>query len=190
MTIHRIIPDTKETALSLVFGHEIESNDVSDFAVGQKQIDWKSFELEWNLKSERSTGEFTKNDFILIIGVGVNIALNEKAKTVLESVFKNDAEFLPINVKGDNERYYLLNVLNVVDDALDLKHCEFRIRSNGEMGSIKTAVFDENKIPDNRIFITPYKSTSAMFKGKLLMDTCNKYGLTGLDFRSVLSTST
>ncbi len=184
MKIYRVVPDTNETALSLVFGHDLEDNEVSDFSVGQSQIDWKPFELEWNLKNGRSIDQFTRNDFILIIGVGVNIALNEKAKTIFEPVFKNDAELLPINVKGDSEKYYLLNILNVVD-ALAIDQCEFRIRHNGEMGAIKKAIFDENKAPDNRIFITPYQTTKAMFKGELLKDICKEHSLTGLEFKEV-----
>jgi hypothetical protein len=181
MTIYKIQPSTDVDKAGLAFTEELDGK--SYFFEGKAQANWQELTLSWN-EHDRDISKLEKQDFTLIIGAGVNIVLNDKAKVALESVFNTDVEYLPVNVEGDADSYYLLNVLNVLENALALDKCEFRIRRNGEVGAVKNAVFDEANSPDNRIFIAPQKTTTAMFKGELLKELCIEHGLTGLEFHA------
>ncbi len=188
MSIYVVLPETDKKSASLIFGRELNAGE-SYFFNGQPQQGWRPLTLEWNLERSAPSEELQKSDFSLIIGAGVNIVLNDKAKVALDPVLGDDVEYLSVNIKGEKGNYYLLNVLHVVDNALALDKSEFRLRPNGEIGVIRKAVFDSRYIPDNRMFIYPQMASYAMFKGERFKDICIEHGLTGLEFEEALIAS-
>jgi len=147
---------------------------------GIKQPNWKLEKFEWHSKNNKYKNN---NDFIFVHNsVGVGVVINKKAKAILEPILKNDAEYLPIEIEGESNLFYLLNIIHIAEDAIDLDKSEFRTMRNGMQGSIKKTIFSENCIPENRAFVYPQSITRAMFRGELLKETCEKHQLIGLMF--------
>jgi len=147
---------------------------------GKPQNNWMSVKFEWHSKDDKYRNP---NDFIFVHnGIGLGIVLNEKAKNVLEPVLKDDAEYLPVEVVGDTHSYYLLNIINIVKDALNLEQCQFHTLRSGAFGEITKTVFAENNIPENRAFVYPQSIKLPLFKGELLKNIYEEHQLTGLDF--------
>lgn len=112
----------------------------------------------------------------------MDIAVNEKAKNVFSKAFKNNIEFLPIEVIDESEKWYLINVLNMVSAALDKNKSEYKIKKDGKQGRLIKPVFISNNIPDNSIFIFPEAPSTLMTKGSYFEEVIKENSLTGLSF--------
>ncbi|WP_444994746.1 imm11 family protein [Aliikangiella sp. IMCC44359] len=188
--IYSIWPYADETIASLVFTRDLEAGENYLFR-GEKQTNWEPITFAWSSTFKKlPQDELTKHDFTMIVGAGFNTVLNERAKAVLEPLLKDDAQYLPVNIDGETDRYYLLNITNVIEGALVPEQSEYRIRKNGEVGLLKTAVYDESKFPENRIFTTPESSNSAFVIGNWFIDVCKEHGLKGLEFQEEKAATT
>ena len=180
MTIYNIDPE--EDKATLVNFHDLTTLDEFEpFRFrGEKQHHWVTAKFKWHSANDKYRNS---NDFIFVHNaVGVGVVITEKVKTILEPVLKDDAEYLPIEIDGEELPFYLLNVTHIVQDALDLEKSKFMIRPNGERGVLKNAVFNESVIPDDRAFVYPENMGMSLFRGELLKGICKKYNLTGLNF--------
>lgn len=174
MTIYKVLAND-EKLRSLIHSKKKES--WSDYYFdGKTQKNWTPIIFKWH------SDKLEIGDFTLVHDAGLNLAVNERTKKILESILGSDVEYLLINIENHNEPWFLVNVTHIIDNALDLKNSEFRIMRSGQIGAIKKAFFDKKNIPDNRAFIYPQSTNSFMFKGELLKEICAKHELKGLGF--------
>ncbi|MBI3900500.1 MAG: hypothetical protein HY308_19765 [Gammaproteobacteria bacterium] len=164
----------------LVFAREQDASN-SRFR-GMPKKNWKPIQFVWCPDDNQKRKDLVINDFVLVIGAGVDIALNKRAKTILEPALSGDAEYLPIEVVGEGtDPWYLLNVTNRIDDAISLEKSDYMELSNGKR-ILTRPTFIEKKIPDNRIFVYPHAYQRAVVKGELLKELVSAHKLTGLNF--------
>ena len=119
---------------------------------------------------------------MLIVGAGINIILNEKAKLILESNLKLEAQFLPVEILGDNDSsWYLLNVVNKVDNAISELKSKYIDLPTGKR-ILQKPVFKDDALPNDMAFVIPPAYHHLYVKGEFLRNLVNKHGLTGLNF--------
>ncbi|MBI3898059.1 MAG: hypothetical protein HY308_07155 [Gammaproteobacteria bacterium] len=166
----------------LVFVRDEDARD-SRFK-GQSKTAWKPVQFEWCLEENQKRKNLVINDFVLVTGAGVDIALNEKAKRILELALGADAEYLPIRVVGEeSESWYLLNIIHRVDNAVDLEKSHYMELSTGKR-LLRRPVFIERNIPDNRVFVYPKTYIEPMVKGEFLKELVAAHNLRGLNFQT------
>ena len=76
--------------------------------------------------------------------------VSERAKLLLEPLWGNSVEFLPASYK--NEKWYVLNVINVMD-VVDKEKSRFKIYKSGKVGFITHAYIDLQGVDVPDIFI-------------------------------------
>jgi len=182
MTIYTALPYPDDKYASLVFERKLKDLESYRF-FGKPVNNWKPIKFKWFLKEGQQQASLVYSDIVLVYGAGLDIAVNEKAKNILCDLFGESVQFLPINVAGESHCWYLVNVLNVIPDALDLDKSEFRTRKDGSKGRLIKKVFYEKNIPENSVFVFPESPFSLMIRGEFLEKTLNEYSLTGLNFK-------
>ncbi len=90
---------------------------------------------------------------------------------------------MPIQILQESIELYLINVINLIDGALNQKESEFKTRSNGGRGRLATAIFAEENIPPDTIFSFPESPRSIMCSGEKLRNLIADHNLTGLEFK-------
>ncbi|MBI3898828.1 MAG: hypothetical protein HY308_11090 [Gammaproteobacteria bacterium] len=184
MTVYLLDTVTNDTKLGkLVFAHEIKPDDDSHQFKGQSKKDnWKPLQFSWRLKPNQKRQNLTINDFVLVFGAGNYIALNEKAKTVLEPALDGDAEYLPIEIKDEqSDRWYLINVIHRLDNVVDYEKSHYMDLVDGSR-ILQRPVFIERNIPNDRVFVYPNTYNRPIAKGEFLKELVAAHKLTGLNF--------
>ncbi|MBI3900501.1 MAG: hypothetical protein HY308_19770 [Gammaproteobacteria bacterium] len=168
---------------TLVFTKEYEEKNEPAYRFGgQPKTEWKPIRLQWFLRKNQKRKNLIIGDFVLVFGAGVNVALNEKAKKVLEPVLGNDAQFLPVEVVGEEtDAWYLLNVVNRIDNSVSVEKSHY-IELPGGKRVLQRPVFNEQSIPENRVFVYPNAYISAIVRGERLKELVVTHKLTGLKF--------
>ncbi|MBI3898060.1 MAG: hypothetical protein HY308_07160 [Gammaproteobacteria bacterium] len=183
MTVYQLSTTTNDKKLgALVFAHENAPGEEAHVATGHMKENWKPMQFQWFLNKNQKRKNLVVNDFVLVFGTFVNIALNEKARKVLEPALGSDAEFLPIKLVGEeSEAWYLLNVVHRIDNAVSAEKSHYTELSTGKR-VLTRPVFVENNIPNDRIFVYPYAYHRAVIKGESLKSLVATHKLTGLLF--------
>ncbi len=88
------------------------------------------------------------------------LVCNERVRCLLDGY--GIGEFLPIQIKELNERWFILNPLDVID-CLDEKRSKIRYFRSGRVMGIEEYVFDKNKIKEALVFRIPQLVKSGVF---------------------------
>lgn len=130
-----------------------------------------------------------KGDFFHL---SCEIAMNQKAYSVLKEIMDASCELLPFTY--ENETYYAINVLNVID-CYDYKkgvydYLEDGTKSKNDIWSIKKYAFNPNNFNDKSLFKDDiFKVSTFTYEGflpnpeKEFKYLYEKHGLKGLTFR-------
>lgn len=168
---------------TLVYSEDLADSDNDCCFNGVKQgAGWKSPLFEWQSEVESSGKVREKGNFAYVFAGGLNLAADNKARELLEQQLGEDIEFLPLEIKDEEGKWFLLNVTHVVENALSLENSKFKIRGNGSLGRLTKAVFDAANIPDDRPFVYPQWINAFMFKGDKLKALVEDNDLVGLSF--------
>lgn len=187
MSIYRLSPKVGDEFAALVLASDLNSHDQFRFA-GKAADGWEPITLRWSEVGQRPSDELVTNDVVHVFGAAMDIAVNEKAKQRLQKVFQDQVEFLPVSVMGSGAvSWYLVNVLNIIEKALDERLSVFKKLRNGNLGPVKKAVFDVDCIPMNSIFVYPSTYMNFMFRGDELRESLQSLGLTGLDVQACVT---
>ena len=183
MTIYEIEAESNNgnfTYATLVFSNDLNETDNDCSFKGIRQgTEWISPEFEWQF-DDTSGKAREKANFSHVFAGGINIAADQTAKEALSLEFGEDIEFLPMNIKDENEDWFLINIVNDIPEALSLEHSKFKMRSNGTFGRLLKAVFDSSKIPEDRPFVYPQWVNAFMFKGEKLKTVLSEKKMTGV----------
>ncbi len=164
---------------SLVHNGEISSTkEFNDFGGVRQLPRWKSVAFRW--ESADVENRTPVGNFAYIFSGGINFAVDQKTKELLTSICENEIEFLPIEVLGDDDQWYMINIINVVEKALSLENSQFKIRPNGRFGRLTLPVFSDRNIPEESIFIYPQRMRDFMVKGEKLRKLIDGNDLTGV----------
>lgn len=115
--------------------------------VGKSKLkSWKAPRLKW------VADEFTSESDLMpdIAGFAGTLIVSEKAYHILKDLVVEQVEFLPTIGPGDADKWYVVNIVNVVDIMLKEKS-QYEIYSDGEVGNCTHAFLNEPP-PDNKIF--------------------------------------
>jgi hypothetical protein len=181
MTVFRVTPSLAEESASLVFTRELSDNESYRFHA--KPIDnWNPITLKWDSNGQAQESSLVHNDVVLIIGAGVDMAVNQKVKDCLFSLLSDYVQFLPVNVVGENEQWYLINITKVIHSAINQEQSKFRTLSNGQKGMLVKAVFNSKEIPRDIVFTFPENTRRFMSSGAMLANAVRDHNITGLEF--------
>jgi len=110
---------------------------------------------------------------------------NQMAYDIFYDLLKEDAEFLPVTIEGNN--YYLVNLTTFIDNQIiDENNSEKRFVDGHEMGAKKLA-FHHDQIPDELLlFKTHYDYGTTIFCGDRFKLLVEKHKLSGLLFSNEL----
>lgn len=183
MKIFQISAQTGEKYASFISTRDLKAHDEFSFD-GSPYENWNPISLKLNLESGRKKESLVFNDAIYVFDIGLNIAINKKAKDILinSGQFKGQAEFLSVDIAGDQNQWFLVNVINPVTQALDIEKSEFRKRRDGSDGGLRKAVFDHQQVTPNSLFTFPQSPWSFMVSDEGLKNLVDENGLTGFEF--------
>jgi len=187
MAIYKLSAQVDDDCGSLVLTTELSHFNEHRF-LGKPAENWKPIVLQWSV--DKCTGKPPSkiNDVVHVFGAGLDIAVNEKAKRVFEPILGDAAEFLPVTIIGDQENnWYIINIINVINNALDENKSEFKTLRSGERGPVKKAVFDDSKIPEGNIFVYPYTYSNLMLKGDSLKKSIESSAVSGAEFKRCIT---
>lgn len=128
------------------------------------------------------------------LGIGGAFAFDQKVYNHhrLRFFLELSGEIIP--VKGINQTYYILNVLNHFN-SLDPFQTEWHYFDNGEKDRVKKHVFDRNRMIESPVFKIPETYRIACLTTTGIKDpedelktVYEKSGLKGLDFTELYST--
>lgn len=168
---------------TLMFSKDLENteNDCNFKGVRQGER-WVSPEFEWQYENDISKGLRERANFAYVFSGGINLAADARTKAILSDQFGENLEFLPINIKDENNEWFLINIINVIEKALSLESSEFKLRSNGTFGRLTKAVFCLDNIPNNCPFVYRQWINAFMFKGEKFKKVLSDNKLKGLEF--------
>ena len=118
------------------------------------------------------------------IAVGI-VLFNQKAKDCLERVFGDYVEFVP--AKYQDDIYYILNVLNIID-GLNYEKSEFKKTRDGSPYSVNKFSFKPNIVKDVsifKVFLDGSIYSTDILVSQEVKDIVEANGLTGFSFEEV-----
>lgn len=105
--------------------------------------------------------------------------INLKTYNILkEHVPPNEAEFLPLFI--ENETYYIINLLILEKDILNIKKSKVKYYSNGRIMEITDFVFNKNTITTSMFRVS--ESTTNIFVNEFIKNEIDKHRLIGANF--------
>jgi len=189
MAIYKLSAQVDDDYGSLVLTTELSHFNEYRFS-GKPAGNWKPITLQWSVNKCTGKPPSKINDVVHVFGAGLDIAVNEKAKCIFAPALGDAAEFLPVTVIGDQENnWYIINVINVINNALDENKSKFKTLRSGERGPAKKVVFDDSNIPDNNVFVYPHTYSNLMLKGDLLKKSIEDSVITGVEFKKCITNS-
>jgi hypothetical protein len=164
---------------SLPFAQVVATDPPQAYAVlvglqGRRHPDWTPPTV---ILHKRSEGRFLKAVHMPALGYYA-LVVNGRAKDVLEGVFADEAEFLPLACP--DMPLWLVNNLNVVD-ALDEERSEIVRTRDGRIMDLVKPVFHADRIAGRACFTVPQMVTKDMYFTDPVADAIRAAGLTGLD---------
>ncbi len=125
-----------------------------------------------------------RSDFPSLPG-GDPLIANARALNVLDSMFHDAIEALPLNcVDCTDESLYMINVLQILD-CFDRSRSEFEQFSDGRIYYVDHYVFKEDCVADVGIFKIPELLTTVTYATSSFRQVVEEYRLKGLKFRPV-----
>jgi hypothetical protein len=112
------------------------------------------------------------------IGSGM-VAFSEKAVEIMMPFLNGNVQILPL--LHPIQKYYLLNVTNVID-ALDYNTSEFLKLRSGKMVRVEQYAFKEDVVDNQDIFKIPYFTTSYVYVSDSFRQAVIDNKLTGFNF--------
>lgn len=85
---------------------------------------------------------------------GYSLIVSERGKEIISNNYKNYIQFLSLNYSQENQKFYVLNNLNIID-CVDYNKSELEILMNKYIVDVKKYVFNENakKAPIFKIYL-------------------------------------
>jgi hypothetical protein len=131
--------------------------------------DWEDVNITFETKKMRDT---------IHIGSGM-VAFSEKAVEIMMPFLNGNVQILPL--VHPTQKYYLLNVTNVID-ALDYDNSEFLKLRSGKMVRVEQYVFKGNIVKNQNIFKIPHFTTSYVYVSDSFRQAVIDNKLTGFNF--------
>lgn len=147
--------------------------------------DWRSVELLYE------NGKEPKAEFF---GLGSKAIVCSERVRLCCAALEDEGEFLPVKVRGLRGKYYIYNVTHCCSHLNPKKTVWERDAKTG-VRSIKSPVFDADRLGEDCIFKIPEDSATAIFclerddvpGFESLRTLVKRHGLTGLRFKLVWS---
>lgn len=180
MNLYSVSPMLQDDYAKLV--HVDETREFFHFQ-GNSANQWRPLTLKWHVKENGSKTSLIVNDIVHVFGAVMDMAVSQKAKDALSEILNNHTEFLPIKIVGEPDTWYLINVTNVVKNALNPEKSQFKVFKSGKRGPVTKAIFEDKNLPESEAFIYPESPENFMFKGELLKNTVKEACLKGFEFQ-------
>jgi len=145
MYLFSVIPEGFKE-LTLADGQSLIEYDCLLWVGKPKLKTWKAPRLKW------VEDEFTSESDLMpdIAGFAGTLIVSEKAYHILKGLVVDQVEFLPTAGPSDTDKWYVVNIVNVVD-IMHKEKSQYEIYSDGEVGNC-THAFLQEPTPDNKIF--------------------------------------
>lgn len=109
-----------------------------------------------------------------------DIIINEKAKTSITPLVKNDVELLPLKLLDDT--YYFFNVITILD-ALDEEHSDISRLDNGKIINCRKYNFKEEVLNGVHVFMLPqFLKSKRIYVSEEFKKVTEENGLKGYQF--------
>jgi hypothetical protein len=135
----------------------------------------------WNPITLKLYGKGKRGDCPYLIGHLP--VFSEKIIGFLDYLIHDSVEYLPINCPG-NVKYYIVNVLKVVD-CIDYDKAKIERYYNGEIRRFEKFAFKKELLQGIHIFKTPELAYTLVFVSEEFVNKANEFGLLGFDFEEV-----
>lgn len=109
--------------------------------------EWRTLQLEYIV--EKGDEELKEGDYPNLMASCPIVS--EMAATLLFPIIKNEVEFLDVSIIGESRKFFLVNVLKILD-CLDCEKSNIVRFSDGNIMMIKKYTFFEDKLKDTAIF--------------------------------------
>ena len=116
---------------------------------------------------------------------GYSLIVSERGKEIINKKYKDCIQFLPLTYKEQNQKFYVLNNLNIID-CIDYSKSELEILLNKYIVDVKKYVFNENvkKAPIFKIYLDGVIKIST-FVNDEFKSLIEENGLKGFKFTEV-----
>lgn len=175
MKVYQLMCNSDEFSTLCAVSKENDYLDETDGTITNK---WEEYDVrifEDDKKSNKTMGDFT--------AIAVTPVFSKKSKELLFEDNSDEVQFLPIQCIDNKQKYYIANVINIVD-CVDYERSEIKLYSTGRIMRFKKYVFFSEKLNKVNIFKIPDKPKSAPFVTEEFKKKIEKNKLTG--FRLVL----
>ena len=168
-------------SLDLPENDDYADHDCLIWAGKSKAQTWQPPKIEW-FEDELTSSDDTIGDFTVFGGGPV--AVSEKAYNTLKDLFSEQVEFLPTNGPSPSDKWFLMNVINLVD-IMDKEKSKYEIYSDGKIGGCSHAYLNEPE-SSNKIFKVVGWPTRT-FISEEAKEVIESTGLTGVLIREYLN---
>lgn len=148
-----------------------DAAEVLNNAYGQSlATDWEILKFHWDTED----GEDKRNMFLHL---GSILVVDEQSKSIIEPVIDN-AELLPIDIDG--ESWFVVNVCNKLDGALDLSKSKIESFKDGSIKWVREFVFNSEFSKPSLFRISELET--ALFASDEFRQTVSNAPIKGLKF--------
>jgi hypothetical protein len=152
----------------------------SNFDKGQIIEGWMPLELK-SMDNHREIGDnpkFWPYSNLLMV--------SEKAKSIISKKYSSDIQFLEVVDTTRNEKYYLINILNIID-GIDDERSEFKILAGKYVVGVTKYVLNDNvkRIPIFKLYLNGMVMPSYTFIGDEFKKLLEDNALNGFKFTEV-----
>ncbi|WP_373461116.1 imm11 family protein [Paenibacillus sp. V4I5] len=105
---------------------------------------------------------------------------SERAVTALANFLENTSQVLPL--KHEKEKFYAINILNIVD-GFDKQKSKIKYFNSGKIMNIEEYFFHCDKIVNQHIFKIPERLKSTVFVSDVFVQAVKDHSLKGFIFK-------
>jgi len=164
---------------------ELRSKLGSDFRLMLDKPSWSDFWVEMNAQFYDDSD---KKNVISIPEITCwitdRLMFSEQAKLELEAKLNQYGEFLPVKCEGI--AYYVFNVTNVIDNAVDEEESKRIIEESGYI-NVEKLSFIEEKVSNNLLFKTHWNGLANIYCNDKFKTMIEQSGYSGLVFSENLA---